>query len=229
MLLRQLEVPAGRIPSDHEERAGLWQREMRGRHVVLVLDNAADGQQVQPLLPVGSGSAVLVTSRRRLSVSDIGPPVSLPVMTSDEAVELLARTAGTERISKEPDAATEVARRCGHLPLAVRLAGGWLAHRPAWRVADLARRLEAGGTVLRRLAVEQQTVAGAFSASYEHLSEPVKWLFRLIGLHPGDSFDARMAAALAALPLDRTERMLDDLLDQHLIEEVARGATGCTI
>ncbi|AYF30900.1 transcriptional regulator [Micromonospora tulbaghiae] len=223
VLLRQLEVPAGRIPSDHEERAELWQRELRGRRVVLVLDNAADGQQVGPLLPVGSGSAVLVTSRRRLSVSDIGPPVSLPVMTSDEAVELLARTAGTERISREPDAATEVARRCGHLPLAVRLAGGWLAHRPAWRVADLARRLEAGGTVLRQLAVEQQTVAGAFSASYEHLSEPLKWLFRLIGLHPGDSFDARMAAALAALPLDRTERMLDDLLDRHLIEEVAPG------
>ncbi|MFC0100672.1 BTAD domain-containing putative transcriptional regulator [Micromonospora marina] len=223
VLLRQLEVPAGRIPSDHEERAELWQRELRGRRVVLVLDNAADGQQVRPLLPVGSGSAVLVTSRRRLSVSDIGPPVSLPVMTSDEAVQLLAQTAGTERISREPDAATEVARRCGHLPLAVRLAGGWLAHRPAWRVADLARRLESGGNVLRQLAVEQQTVAGAFSASYEHLTEPARWLFRLVGLHPGDSFDARMAAALADLPLDRTERVLDDLLDQHLIEEVGPG------
>lgn len=223
VLLRQLEVPAGRIPSVHEERAELWQRELRARRVVLVLDNAADGQQVRPLLPIGSGSAVLVTSRRRLSVSDIGPPVSLPVMTSDEAVELLARTAGAARISREPDAAAEVVRRCGHLPLAVRLAGGWLAHRPAWRVADLARRLETGGIVLRQLAVEQQTVGGAFSASYEHLIEPVKWLFRLVGLYPGDRFDARTAAALAALPLDRTERLLDDLLDQHLIEEVAPG------
>ncbi|MFI8807069.1 AfsR/SARP family transcriptional regulator [Micromonospora chalcea] len=223
VLLRQLEVPAGRIPGDHKERAELWQRELQGRRVVLVLDNAVDGQQVRPILPAGPGSVVLVTSRRRLSVSDVGPAVSLPVMTSDEAIELLARTAGTERISKEPAAATEVARRCGHLPLAVRLAGGWLAHRPAWRVSDLARRLETGGSVLRQLAVEQQTVGGAFSASYEHLAEPARWLFRLVGLHPGDSFDARMAAALADLPLDRAERMLDDLLDQHLIEEVGPG------
>ncbi len=226
VLLRQLEVPAARIPGDHEERAELWQRELRGRRVVVVLDNAADSRQVRPLLPAGPGPAVLVTSRRRLSVSDIGPPVSLPVMTSDEAVELLARTAGAERISGEPEAATEVVRRCGHLPLAVRLAGGWLAHRPAWRVADLARRLEAGGTVLRQLAVEQQTVGGAFSASYEHLSEPVKWLFRLVSMHPGDSFDARTAAALAGSPLEGTERMLDDLLDRHLIEEVTPGHYG---
>ncbi|MEU4788690.1 BTAD domain-containing putative transcriptional regulator [Micromonospora tulbaghiae] len=78
VLLRQLEVPAGRIPSDHEERAELWQRELRGRRVVVVLDNAADGQQVRPLLPTGSGSAVLVTSRRRLSVSDVDRPSPFP-------------------------------------------------------------------------------------------------------------------------------------------------------
>ncbi|SBT63562.1 DNA-binding transcriptional activator of the SARP family [Micromonospora sediminicola] len=223
MLLRQMEVPAGRIPSDRDERVELWQRELRGRRVVLVLDNAAGGHQVRPLLPSAGGSVVLVTSRRRLSAGDVGPPVSLPVLTSDEAVRLLARTAGEARVSSEPDAAAAVARRCGHLPLAVRLAGGWLAHRPTWRVADLARRLDAGSTVLRQLAVEQQTVADAFSASYEQLAEPVRRLFRLVSLHPGDPFDARMAAALAELRLDHTERMLDDLLDQHLIEEPAPG------
>jgi tetratricopeptide (TPR) repeat protein len=222
-LLRQLGVPAGRIPTDHDSRAELWQRELRGCRAVIVLDNAAGGEQVRPLLPAAPGSVVLVTSRRRLSIGDLGPPVPLPVLTLAEAVQLLARTAGEERVGKESEAAAEVVRRCGHLPLAIRLAGGRLAHRPAWRVADLAGRLSAGGTVLRQLAVEQQTVASAFTASYEPLAEPVKRLFRLVSVHPGDRFDAPMAAALADLPLDRTEWMLDDLLDQHLIEEVAPG------
>ncbi|MET8910312.1 BTAD domain-containing putative transcriptional regulator [Micromonospora sp. NPDC004551] len=222
-LLRQLGVPAGRIPTDHDARAELWQRELRGRRAVIVLDNAAGGDQVRPLLPAGPGSVVLVTSRRRLSTGDVGPSVPLPVLTSAEAVQLLARTAGKERVGEEPEAAAEVVRRCGHLPLAIRLAGGRLAHRPAWLVADLADRLSAGATVLRQLAVEQQTVVSAFTASYEPLAEPVKRLFRLVSVHAGDRFDAPMAAALAALPLHRTEWMLDDLLDQHLIEEVAPG------
>jgi DNA-binding SARP family transcriptional activator len=222
-LLRQLRVPAGRIPTDHGARAELWQRELQGRRTVIVLDNAAGGDQVRPLLPAAPGSVVLVTSRRRLSTGDVGPSVPLPVLTVTEAVRLLARTAGEERVGKEPEAAAEVVRRCGHLPLAIRLAGGRLAHRPAWLVADLADRLSAGATVLRQLAVEQQTVASAFTASYEPLAEPVKRLFRLVSVHPGDRFDGPMAAALADLPLDRTEWMLDEMLDQHLIEEVSPG------
>ncbi|MEU5720943.1 BTAD domain-containing putative transcriptional regulator [Micromonospora sp. NPDC047738] len=222
-LLRQLAVPAGRIPTDHVLRGELWQRELRERRAVIVLDNAAGSDQVIPLLPAAPGSVVLVTSRRRLLGGDTGPPVPLPALTPDEAVQLLARTAGADRIEREREAAMAVARHCGHLPLAIRLAGGHLAHRPSWRVADLAHRLSVGGTVLRQLAVEQQTVAGAFSASYEPLAEPVKRLFRLVSVHPGAHFDVAMAAALADLPFDRVEAMLDDLLDQHLIEEIEPG------
>ncbi|MFR9774530.1 ATP-binding protein [Micromonospora sp. MS34] len=222
-LLRQLGVPAGRIPPDRVLRAELWQRELRGRRVVVVLDNAAGSEQVRPLLPAAPGSVVLVTSRRRLAASDIGPPVPLPALTPEEAVRLLAQTAGEDRVRGEPEAAAEVVRCCGHLPLAIRLAGGRLLHRPTWRVADLASRLSVGRTVLRQLAVEQQTVASAFTASYEPLAEPVRRLFRLISVHPGVHFDAPVAAALVELPLDLTETMLDELLDQHLIEEVEPG------
>ncbi|MFI7430964.1 AfsR/SARP family transcriptional regulator [Micromonospora sp. NPDC049836] len=222
-LLRQLGVPAGRIPTDHVLRAGLWQRELRGRRTVIVLDNAVSSDQVRPLLPAGPGSVVLVTSRRRLSAGDIGPPVPLPALTPQEAVQLLARTAGEDRVRREPEAAAEVARHCGHLPLAIRLAGGRLLHRPTWRVADLAGRLSDGRTVLRQLAVEQQTVASAFTASYEPLAERVRYLFRLLSVHPGVHFDAPMAAALGDLPLEVTETMLDELLDQHLVEEVEPG------
>ncbi|MFI7279249.1 hypothetical protein ACIBOV_03145 [Micromonospora chersina] len=57
-----------------------------------------------------------MTSRRRLSTGDIGPSVPLPVLTPAEAVQLLVRTVGEERVDKEPEAAAEVVQRCGHLP-----------------------------------------------------------------------------------------------------------------
>ncbi|MEH0843028.1 BTAD domain-containing putative transcriptional regulator [Micromonospora sp. CPCC 205711] len=222
-LLRQLGVPAGRIPSESAHRIDLWRREIAARRAVVVLDNAADTEQILPLLPTAPGSVVLVTSRRRLSALETGPAESLPLLTGEEAVRLLALTAGVERVGREPEAAAEVARRCGHLPLAIRLAGARLAQRRSWRVAELAYRLGEGTTVIAHLAAEQQTVARAFAASYEPLSEPTRRLFRLLSVHPGGQFDVPMAAALAGLSWDRAGAALDELLDQHLVEELTDG------
>jgi tetratricopeptide (TPR) repeat protein len=108
-------------------------------------------------------------------------------------------------------------RRCGGLPLALRLAGARLAHRPRWRVADLVRRL--GASALPELAAEDRSVASAFALSYGQLPELAKRVFRLLGLHPGPVFDLLEVAASSGLPLDEARDAVDDLIDVHLVEE----------
>ncbi|WP_431880308.1 ATP-binding protein, partial [Micromonospora marina] len=222
-LLRQLGVPPGRVPTDFEDRADLWRRELAQRRTVLVLDNAASVEQVLPLLPEGVGTVVLITTRSRLLATELGVPESLEVLTPAEAVALLASTAGADRVRAEAEAADEVVRRCGCLPLAIRLAGARLAHRPSWLVADLAARLADERGRLGQIAVGDQTLADAFSTSYEPLDERRRQVFRLLALHPGDDLSPPMAAALVDLPLPETERVLDDLVDRHLLEEKATG------
>ncbi|RLP92786.1 AfsR/SARP family transcriptional regulator [Micromonospora sp. CV4] len=222
-LLRQLGVPAERMPVDADDRLALWRTELAGRRALVVLDNAATADQVAPLLPNGSHCLVLITSRRRLVGVDEGRPSSLPVLDADEAVELLGRVAGAERVAAEPEAAAEVARRCGHLPLAIRLAGARLAHRPHWRVADLAERLVTGAGPLAELAAGQRSVGQAFALSYAQVSPPAQRLFRLLGLYPGGRLDSEVAAALAELPRADTQDLLDELVDAHLAEEVQPG------
>ncbi|WP_460849570.1 AfsR/SARP family transcriptional regulator, partial [Phytohabitans suffuscus] len=136
-LLQQLEVPPDRLPIDFEGRVAYWRTLLSSRRLVLVLDNAGNSAQIAPLLPTAPGSLTLVTSRRRLGLDGVRLE-PLPVMTEVEAIELLARIAGVDRVAAEPSAAYEVVRRCGYLPLAIRLAGTRLAHRPSWRVSDLA-------------------------------------------------------------------------------------------
>jgi tetratricopeptide (TPR) repeat protein len=63
-------------------------------------------------------------------------------------------------------------------------------------------------------------VAGAFALSYAHLAPDSQRLFRLLGLHPGEHFDACAAAALVDMRLLEAQRLLDELLDGHLIEEL---------
>ncbi|MEU7760479.1 AfsR/SARP family transcriptional regulator [Micromonospora aurantiaca (nom. illeg.)] len=222
-LLRQLGVPAERVPADLADRLAMWRSELAGRRAVVVLDNAAQAGQVAPLLPNGPDCLVLITSRRRLVGLDSGRPSSLPVLDADEAVELLARVAGAERVAAEPEAAAEVARRCGHLPLALRLAGARLAHRPRWRVADLAQRLAGASDPLAELVAGERSVARAFALSYEQVSPGAQRVFRLLGLHPGHRIDNRVPAALADLPLPEAQDALDELVDAHLVEEVDPG------
>ncbi|WP_167517499.1 AfsR/SARP family transcriptional regulator [Micromonospora orduensis] len=221
-LLRQLGVPGGRIPAELDHRVELWRRELVARRAVVVLDNAADSTQILPLLPTAPGAVLLVTSRRRLTDLDVGPPESLPLMTLAEGLALLSQSGGVERIASEPEAAAEVVRRCGYLPLAIRLAGSRLAHRPTRRVTELATLLAAEPPSVNQLHVGDRTLARAFAASYDPIPEPAKRAFRLLSIHAGQ-YSAEMVAALLDLPRTSAVRLLDDLVDRHLVEETEGG------
>ncbi|WBB91208.1 BTAD domain-containing putative transcriptional regulator [Verrucosispora sp. WMMC514] len=221
-LLQQMEVPPDRLPVDFEGRVAYWRTLLSGRRLVLVLDNAGNSAQIAPLLPTAPGCLTLVTSRRRLGLDSVRLE-PLPVMTPAEATELLARIAGSDRVAAEPAAASEVVSRCGYLPLAIRLAGTRLAHRPNWRVSDLAARLRGDRPTLPELTAETRTVAAAFALSCAQLSPPAHRVFRLLGLHTGADFDACAVAALVGLPLPRTQQLLDELVDSYLVEEPTVG------
>ncbi|MEU9143752.1 tetratricopeptide repeat protein [Streptomyces sp. NPDC048349] len=219
MLLGALDVPSEKVPQEGvEQLAACWRAELAGRRAVVVLDNAADAAQVRPLLPGAGPSVVLITSRNRLLGLDEVPPVSLDVLSPRESAELLARASGDPggpegRLAREPESAAEVLRLCGHLPLALRLAAARLRHRPGWTVGILVERLGQG-------ASEFDT---AFAMSVKQLDRAHARLFRMLGLLPGGSFDAYLAAALADVPLHGAQEMLEDLVDAHLVQQPTAG------
>ncbi|MFF0656772.1 tetratricopeptide repeat protein [Micromonospora tulbaghiae] len=222
-LLRQLGVPAGRIPMELPDRQEMWRRELATRSVLVVLDNAADSRQVEPLLPVSGSAAVLVTSRRRLLALTERPPVSLTVLSEAEALELLATLIGSGRVEAEPEAARRLVGICGCLPLAVGLAGTRLAHRPDWRISDLVDRLSHRSMFLPGLRAEARSLTETFAESYEPLDEPCRKGFRSFGLVAGNHLDTAMVAALTDLPLRDAADVLDELVDRHLVQETSAG------
>ncbi len=218
-LLAALDVASEKIPQEGgiEPLAACWRAELASRRAVVVLDNAADADQVRPLLPGAGESVALITSRNRLLGLDEVPPVSLDVLTPQESAELLARASGDPsgadgRLGREPEAAAEVLRLCGHLPLALRLAAARLRHRPGWTVGILVERMQEG-------ADEFDTV---FAMSVRQLDWKQRRLFRLLGLL-GSSFDEYVAAALADVPLRSARAMLENLLDAHLVQQPTAG------
>lgn len=208
-LLRQLGVPADRIPVTPVERSALWRAELADRRVLVVLDNAFDAEHVHPLLPGASDSLILVTSRRRLVELPGAHALSVEVLPEDDAVRLFERIVA-ERAVQEPEAVREVLQLCGFLPLAIRISAARLQHRPRWTVAYLADRLREQ----RRLL---DGVSAAFAVSYEQLSSAEQNMFRLLGLAPGRDIAAYGAAALAGISDDEAEDLLEALLDAHML------------
>ncbi|WP_020667760.1 AfsR/SARP family transcriptional regulator [Amycolatopsis nigrescens] len=221
-LLRQLGVPGERIPDGLEERAGFWRAELANRRTLVVLDNAASAAQVRPLLPGNPACLVLITSRQQLSDLEAAHTFSTDVLRPEEAVTLFARAVGNERVTAERGWADEVVRLCGYLPLAIRIIASRLRTRPTWTIRHVAERMR-GQQRLRELATGDRSVAAAFTLSYQHLDAGHKRLFRLLGLHPGTDFDAYQAAALAGIELDEADRLLEELLDVHLLRQPTSG------
>ena len=221
-LLRQLGVPGEQIPEELQARVDRWRRELVGRRVLLVLDNAATSAQIDSLLPVAAGCLTLITSRRRLVGLDGAQPLSLDVLTPRESIDLQLRIVG-DRISADPQGAADVGRLCAHLALAIRLAAARLAHRPAWTVQDLITRLRSARPAPAELTAEGRSVPAAFALSYDHVTDPEQRMFRLLSLHPGSQLDVRAAAALADLDLDEAARVLDGLVDAHMLQEPSAG------
>jgi hypothetical protein len=97
----------------------------------VVLDNAADAAQVRPLLPATAGCAALVTSRAQLADLEGVSPLTLDLLPAPDAVALLAKLVGRERVDAERTTAARIVALCGRLPLALRIAGARLRSRPA--------------------------------------------------------------------------------------------------
>jgi tetratricopeptide (TPR) repeat protein len=222
-LLHALGVPGDRIPADPEDRAALYRSELVGKRVLVVLDNARNGAQVRPLLPGAPGCLVLVTSRRRLSALDDATVLSLDVLPPADAAALFGRVAGEHRVAGHDRAVEQIVDLCGRLPLAVRIAAARLRHRPLWTPSQLAKRLDREHTRLGELADSDRNVAAAFAVSYRDLDDDHRRMFRLLGLHPGSDLDLYAVAALAATGLDAAERLVEDLLDAHLLGQAIRG------
>ena len=222
--LRALGADPRAVPGAIDEQAAMYRSLLDGRRILIVLDNATDPGQVRPLLPGSPGPLVLVTSRGRLSgltARDGARRLTLGPLAQTEAISLLGRILGPERVGAEPEAASDISVRCGHLPLALRIVADRAADRPCVTLADLAGQLAAARDLLDVLDSEDEATAirAVFSWSYQALAPAAARMFRLLGLHAGPDVSVPAAAALAALGPTEAGRLLDLLAGVHLIEE----------
>jgi hypothetical protein len=225
--LRALGADLSLMPADLDELASVYRSLLSGRRVLIVLDNAATAEQIRPLLPGTAGCLAVVTSRNRLSglvARDSARRLTLNVLPPAEAIALLSRIIGSERVAAEPHAADTLARLCGWLPLALRIAADRAAAHRHLTLTDLVDELTVEHDRLDVLGTDETAsqIRAVFSWSYRALPPEPARAFRLLSLHAGQDISAPAAAALIGANIPKIRQLLEALTGGHLLEETGR-------
>jgi hypothetical protein len=227
-VLRALGVPAAEVPHGLPESVARYRSVTAHRRILVVLDNASCESQVRPLLPGSAGCAVLVAARRALTGLDGATQLAGRPFNTEDAVALLRRTCGPERVDAEPAEAAILAGLCDHLPLAVRIAGARLAALPDRPIGTIAGDLADEAHRLDGLTIGDLSVRSSVRAACVALLDPATGaldtrLFRLLGLFRLPSISPAVAAALLDVPSATAVASLNRLAQAHLLDPHGRG------
>lgn len=225
-LLRALGTDPDRLPADPDERAEIYRLALAGRRLLLILDDAVDDAQVQPLLPGSADTGVLITSRGRLAAPLGARVLQLPDLPHGHSLRLLARMLGAERVAREPAAAAAIARYCQGLPLALRAAAVRLNTRPHWPLSRYAERLGNEARRLDELAHSSLSVRASFAASYDALPEDARNALRCLAHLQVPEFDAHMACPVLGKDFAAVEDACEQLVEAHFLSVAEPAAAG---
>jgi hypothetical protein len=195
--------PADKLPDSESELRGLYLSVLDGQRALLLMDNASNAEQVEPLIPP-AGCLLLVTSRQHFTVPGLAAK-NLDTLNAADARDLLLTIA--PRIEAHAD---EIAGLCGHLPLALRLAAAAMVKYRNLSPADYVRRL-------RDRQQRLQLIDASLSLSYELLSEELRERWCWLAVFP-DTFAGDAAAAVWEVNVDQARYILGELMTASLVE-----------
>ncbi len=224
--LRALGVAPQRIPSSLAERTALYRSVTARLDFVVLLDNAVSAAQAQVLLPAGTNSLAVVTSRRPLLglLAGGAHAVQVDPLGAADALELLSHTIGSQRIQTERRSAERLAGLCGGLPIALCVAAARIASRPRRSLARMIDELSDERARLDGLSAEGDlSVRATFDVAYGALPSPLQHIYRTMGLHPGKAFSVEAAAVAIGADPRAARRALDELVDASLLEDFVGG------
>jgi len=201
-----------------------WSAEQR---LLVVVDDVMSVDQLDSIRPSGPGSAMLVTSRRRLHSPGVTFAMELSPLSTEDGISMLAGVVGQQRVHAESEQAAALVRMCGGLPQLIGAVGNRLAYRRSWTLAQMRHRIVADPSALLRIsggAGLRETLLG----NYRSLPEPARAALYAVAGREIDTVSAAELAVLLGISVTTAEDLLETLADAYLVEEVLDLLPGAT-
>ncbi len=209
--------PNEKIPESEALLVNLYRSLLSGKRALILLINATNRAQIEPLLPPADCS-LIVTSRRRFVLPGMVTK-DLDVLKLDDAIEFLLKLTRS-RFSREQILKKESWRKlailCGCLPLALRASGSYLVNTLDVSLEGYVENLKDERTRLLRIGAEGVDIGvdAIFRLSFNRLALETKQTFLNISVFPSDFDDL----AEESICQDEGHRHLSELVRLSLVD-----------
>ncbi|KOX24329.1 hypothetical protein ADL05_01065 [Nocardiopsis sp. NRRL B-16309] len=208
--------PAG---ASLDELSVLWRTATEHRRLLLVLDNAEDFAQVEPLLPYGDRCAVLITSRD--DFRDASPYVlrrHLDPLSPETGLRLLERFVDESPYPLTADERAvlpDIVAACHGFPLALCLMGRRISAGRGPGATDLLRHMN--DPILRWTVPGLQAIARSFAFGLGQCEPRERLLLHRLAGAGLTTFTAWSAAALLGVTEDEAKPLLVRMSHRYLV------------
>ncbi|MBE1464081.1 AfsR/SARP family transcriptional regulator [Kibdelosporangium phytohabitans] len=204
-------------PASLDAKIALYRDAVADRRMLVVLDNARDSSQVAPLLPGGTASVVLLTSRNRLPglVTTQGVlSVDVRPMSAADSRALLARHLGHAALAADPAAVDALIEHCRGLPLALSIIAARAAE---YSLPALAAEMLAAPLDALDLGEQSADMRAVLACTFESLDQDSLAALTAFASWPATEFSLGTACALLGETPPRVRRKLRHLENSHLV------------
>lgn len=215
-VLQQLGLGNRDLPQSPDGRAAAYRALLAGRRLLILVDNALRADQVAPLAPSGSTSALLVASGPRLARVPNATRLEIDPLPGPDGLALIAALAGSRRVAAEATSAAQLVALCSGLPLALRAVGMRLASVPQWPIHELAAAMSDPGRRLDLLDFDGLSVRASLTRNTSGLATESLRVLRAMGTVPPAGMTARALASRMGTPVTRVWHALEELTEVRL-------------
>ena len=206
--------PEAKLPEKEEDLCALFRSVLHDKRVLLLMDNAKDAAQMKSLIPP-EGCALLVTSRTHFKLPGLYQK-DLNTFPPEDAKKFLLEIA--PRIKDEAEA---IAKLCGYLALALRLAATAVAEHIDLSPAEYCQSLADEKKRLKLLTSSgngpDPSVEASIALSYSLLDDEAQKRWRMLLVFP-DTLDTPAAAAVWEMETDAAKGTLSHLVQFSMLE-----------
>ncbi|MBN2003370.1 MAG: tetratricopeptide repeat protein [Anaerolineae bacterium] len=208
------------LPDDPKALNELYRDTFSDRQTLVLLDNAASGVQLRPLIPPKPSAVIVTTSQADMALNWAKLyRLELGGLTPDEGRELLVRVSG---LNETMHRATldKIAEQFGYFPLALRVAASLLKEPFSWSPRELLKQAAAthkSQTALRGSVTVNLGVNVALEMLYEALSPELRSHFENLTVFPG-AFTQMAASAVWNIDPKEAEETLVELARYNLLD-----------
>jgi tetratricopeptide (TPR) repeat protein len=198
--------------------AAAARRALSGKKVLLVLEGGENANDLEAVLAERNQCGVLITTRKREHIALVEKQIELKPLETDEGIKLLSKWVKAQFTNEED--AERIYELVGGLPLAIRLAGSYMA----WRKEDTAQYLdwleetplEALDHGDRRL----QSIPILLDKSIAQLTEIAQQILEIVGSLAPAPFDQRVLTEALTTTSTKLRRAQDELVNYSLLDPV---------